>query len=700
MTMTVNPLNVEVAEPGSVFWETIQHPENVELLEGDERTRKLPADRLKTAEKKLLLLKDALNVFFTAYIEHLKTKRDKIDDKLPRLERSDPVRAEAAANAIAAIGNRINDIQRERLYPVKQQRNNPHSIRTKQEAREALSMVHRLQARIEEHYRALENERINIKLQDQMQGEINFFANQIIDRWTALGFREEWIVEGKRHLRRVQFEECHYTEDNLQFKVAVTSLTLLESTQHHLPDKVKAWDLVKPETLRELEAACECPVTSPHTDEEQGFEKGCWVIVHRVGMRDGLFNYLDLSVVLPKYNAALRPRLALPVGVKAGRKVEYCFLDTTPHIMVTGITGAGKTNLVRAWLTVLSQFYSPDEIRFYLIDLKRSGDLNQFRDVPHLIGEIVKDIGTMEKIMPQLVALMQQRMAMLSGTNSVDILEYNRKASPENQMPQIIVVVDECGSIRDLADDKNQSDTILRCLTLLAAQARAAGIHLIIGTQQPNKDAIPSRITNNITYSVAAWQRTTSGSMATTGNNRLKKLGGIRGRMLVDTGLNTLPVQTPYTSPADIDTAVKIAKDYPAPRPLHLPGDDEETNEEAIAAAIEAAEAAMPKPVTRDQIIAFALEHDGIPNAQKIYEQTGGVTPRERIKDMIKQLRDDGEVTYQDTVYAVESRGKITRIYDPAENRKTAKPPANVSHGGSDDGSETVLEAETEAAVL
>ncbi|MDP1171899.1 hypothetical protein, partial [Klebsiella pneumoniae] len=82
--------------------------------------------------------------------------------------------------------------------------------------------------------------------------------------WTSLGYRQEyWDKKGKRHLHKVKIEECFFTEDEIQFKIYVSHLIVLGSTIHHLPDQVRAWDLVKAETLRELTAACERKVTSP-----------------------------------------------------------------------------------------------------------------------------------------------------------------------------------------------------------------------------------------------------------------------------------------------------------------------------------------------------------------------------------------------------------------------------------------------------
>lgn len=649
----------EVAAPGSVFWESTRHAENIEILEGDERARQLPPARLKLAKKKVEHLQAGLNEYWRAYAKHLKQQQP------PDAARIEEIEARISKQA--------------------KRHGKPYVIKTMDQAKEAQILIHRLRARISEHYRALDHEALNRRLQDEMEQEIAFYAHQLVDRWTALGYREEYYIEGKRKLRKVHFEECHFTEDNIQFKVYVTHLTLFGSTVHHLPDRVHAWDLVKPETLRELEAACECPVTSPHADGEQNFEKGCWVVVHRVGMRDGLFNYIELNKVLSKYNQGLRPHFAVPVGIKAGRIIEYLKLSEQPHLMFNGITGSGKTNVARVFLSVWSQFFSPDEIRFFLVDLKRSGDLNHFEQVPHLLGgKIIKDIDELTDAMPRFVALMQQRMNTLSTLNATDIDHYNSKVAPANQMERIVILIDECGSIRDLALHRDTQETIWRCLALLAMQARAAGIHLMLGTQQPSKEAIPTRVTNNITYTLSGRQRTTSGAMAALGNNQLKNLPAIKGRMLIDNGYNLLQVQTPYATEGDILKAIEVAQAYPTPRPFSLPS-LEESN-----AVLDEIEVITTPGVTSAQIVDLALiYHEGVLNAQKLYERTEGVTPRAAIMEMIKSLAAAGEIENDGVVYEVRPRGKGWCLVE-----KTEKPSETPSEYGFSDGVSTVLQNE------
>lgn len=648
--MTDSGLTHEVPLPGSVFWEVVEHPRNLELLEGNENVRKLKPRELKEIQQQLQVYQHALNMYRQAKIDNYLYQIAIARQRAGQLEGND--RAEALED-IEAIKRKIEHT-RERMVKVRKPKK-PIELRSAAAAREAQSVVHRLQARLDEHRHAIENEMINKRLADEMQQEIGYYGRQMVDRWTSLGYREEMIHKGKKKIRRVKIAKAHFTEDNIQYKVLVSSLTLLGSTKPHLPDNTKGWDLVKPETLRELEAACECPVTSPHIDEEQGFERGVWVIVHRVGMRDGLFDYIELGTVLSKYNYALRRHFAVPIGVKAGRIIEYLPLTSTPHMLFSGITGSGKTNIARVCLAVWAQMHSPDEIKFVLIDLKRGGDLNAFADIPHTLGPIIRTIEELADIMPRLVAEMYRRGELFSAGNVQDIEQYNGERSPEDRLARIVVLVDEAGAIRDSAFGREHRETIWRSMSLLAMQARSAGIHLMLGSQQPSKEALPSSITNNVTYTIMGRQRTTSGAMMSMGNNKLKELPAIRGRSYVDNGFDLFLIQTPYGTPQDIERSVQIAKDYPAPRAFELPG----------LGAEEAAEIIVPKKleVTRETIIDLALsERDGVMNAEVIYVATNKITPRHRIQKMIKALADEGHFEHRGGVYDVIRYGKGWKI--------------------------------------
>lgn len=647
----------DVPQPGSIFWEEVTHPENIQLLEGDESARKLPSDKLKALKRRLQQVKRSLHRFeyrlYRTRLQRLNRKETELLDALQRTGNPAPLMVQL--EKIRSLRDELEPVPAPAegvLTRFFRKTDKTYELKTREEVRRARILKHRLEQRLQEHQIALANEALYRQLQDEMKGEIKYLSDQIVERWTSLGYREEyWDKKGKRHLRKVQIEEAYFTEDEIQFKIYVSHLTVLGSTVHHLPDQVRAWDLVKGETLRELTAACERKVTSPHVDEDYGFENGAWVVVNRLHMNNGLFEYIELNQILRKYNQSKRHKFPFPVGVKRGRVIVWLNLTEEPHLAFNGITGSGKSNVARVALATWSQFHSPAEIQFIVADLKRLGDFKKFESIPHLMMPIIKDVKGLADIMPRLVAEMYHRADVMEGI-AYNIDEYNAAVEPDERLPRIVVLIDEVGSISDLASNSAQENLIIRCMTLIAAQARAAGIHLMLGTQQPSKEAIPTRITNNITATLSGRQKTLSGAMMALGNSKAKDLPAIRGRMIYDAGFDLIEVQTPYATPEDIQAAVNVAQQYEA-YPLELPEytgqvDDLETPE---------------MPVTEDEVIQIAIEQfEGSMNYLKIYDVTGGRSSQNKIKQMIQHVAERDRIDFNGTQYEPVRYGRGYRL--------------------------------------
>lgn len=634
--------------PGTVFWQDAVSPSNQTILDSD--TNDLLTDKqVKKLTETLELYQDALERYehrvYHKKIQYLKNKLTEASDKKQEVR----------------IKRRLKMMLDSPPNPPKQpgifQKKKPIGIiKSEQAAQKIRLKIHRIQTRLEQHQTAFRNEQIYDELAKEMQLEVSYFAQQMIMRWSALQNREEYYVRGKRHVRRVRIEEAHYTPDSIQYKVKVSSRSLLGAVQHHLPDKVAAWDLVKPETLSELSVACERPVSTPHTDNTpDSFQNGCWVVVHREGLTDGLFDYIEYDKVIAKYDDSKRHKFGVPVGIKRGRMVQWFYLDEQPHIMVNGLTGSGKTNALRIMLTTWSQFHSPEEIRFYIMDLKRGGDFNNFYNdnmkIPHLAAPIIKEMDAVVELSTSLVALMYQRLNLFSETSTMDIIDFNRSVSENNRIPRIAVFIDECSAIHHVAASKADSDTIWKNFTLLATQARAAGIHLVLGTQQSFKDGIPASVRDNITFVLSGRQRTLAASMATFGTGSAKRLASIKGRVLCDDG-SDLPfqIQTPYVTKESIKQAVNIAVQFGERDLLELP-DSTEVADTPI------------NQISPQNIIRIAInEKNGKLSASPIYEILKDFASRRQVYKLVNEVAELEQVEFEGNFYDVQPEGNAHRL--------------------------------------
>lgn len=205
----------------------------------------------------------------------------------------------------------------------------------------------------------------------------------------------------------------------------------------------------------------------------------------------------------------------LPVAMgKTIANETYVFnLAKTPHLLMAGATGQGKSVGVNAIITSLLYKKHPSQLKFVLIDPKmvelslyNKIEKNFLAKLPNDESAIITDVTKVVPIMNSLCILMDERYKLLTTASVRNITEYNekfihRKLNPERghyYMPYIVVVVDEFADI--IVQEGKQIEAPI---SRLAAKARAIGIHLIVATQRPSTDVITGVIKANFPTRVA-----------------------------------------------------------------------------------------------------------------------------------------------------------------------------------------------------
>ncbi len=519
-----------------------------------------------------------------------------------------------------------------------------------------------VQQRISEHQAALADKTQADKDAVEMAQEANYFAEIIIRVWSRLKFRQEIhrVRMGRTQIikRLPRFTRIIATPDEIQFKIDVSRLGLLDGTVDNLPDGVSSSDLVSESTLREITIAAERQVTSPNNEKECDWSQGTWLRLFRLSTPDGIMKNVYYRDVMDRYPVDRHHRFPIPLGVKSGRHVNWIYLTEHPHMMFNGQTGSGKTNAMRVVLTALIENHSPDEVRFILIDLKRGGDFNRYEDTPHCIGSVVKRVEDVARIMRQLEILMQQRMDVISQVTN-DIVRYNQIVAEEHRLPRILVVFDEYTAIH--SRERQLSHDIESAGIMIATQARAAGIQLLIGNQQPYSDAVHKQIKSNITLVLGGRQRTLGASMSTFGTGEATQLQKIPGRMLCDDGTNMFQVQIPYVTEDDINQSVVNSAKWHY-RPFNLPGLDEPPNMVELPQ--------IRRAFGIEDVLRIALtEYDGALKAQPLWE--GLENPdisRSTVQRLVKQVIDMDDVEYQGRHFeTVRQPGNFYRLIERGE---------------------------------
>lgn len=169
-------------------------------------------------------------------------------------------------------------------------------------------------------------------------------------------------------------------------------------------------------------------------------------------------------------------------------EINLNLLDT-PHLLVAGSTGSGKSCILNNIITSLVRKYDANYFRTILIDIKQV-EFSQFKNINQLATPIITDTEKSIDILNKMCSIMSNRYNILSQNNVRNIEEYN--AQSQDKLCYYVIVVDE------LADLFIQAPDIELILCRLAQLGRAAGIHLILATQRPDRETITGRLKVNI----------------------------------------------------------------------------------------------------------------------------------------------------------------------------------------------------------
>lgn len=190
-------------------------------------------------------------------------------------------------------------------------------------------------------------------------------------------------------------------------------------------------------------------------------------------------------------------QLPLLLGEDARGITHIIDLAKAPHVLSGGASGKGKSNLLNVWVSGLLQHYSPIELKLLLIDVKQI-ELTRYDGLPQLIAPVITEPREAEAALAALVVHMDERYTLMRQQGAVGLQDFNNKVSLDQQLPQIVVAIDELADLM-----LSSKGAVEEPLARLAAKGRASGIHLIICTQRPQTDVLTGLIKVNIPHRVA-----------------------------------------------------------------------------------------------------------------------------------------------------------------------------------------------------
>lgn len=240
-----------------------------------------------------------------------------------------------------------------------------------------------------------------------------------------------------------------------------------------------------------------------------------------------------------------------------------CEIDKTPHLLVAGSTGSGKSVCINSMITSLLMRTKPDEVKLVLVDPKKV-ELSMYNGVPHLLTPVVTDPKKANIVLQKIVKMMEDRYDLFENSKTKNIAGYNayvdkkNETLPEdekiNRLPYIVVIIDELADLM-LVAAKEVEDSIMR----ITQMARAAGIHLIVATQRPSTDVITGVVKANIPSRISFAVSSSIDSRTILDMSGAEKLLGKGDMLFLPQGEN-VPVRVQGTFISDDE--IKAVVDY------------------------------------------------------------------------------------------------------------------------------------------
>ena len=236
-------------------------------------------------------------------------------------------------------------------------------------------------------------------------------------------------------------------------------------------------------------------------------------------------------------------------------------LASMPHLLIAGATGMGKSVCINSLLISILYKAKPDEVKFIMIDPKQV-EFTMYNGIPHLLVPVVSDPKQAAGALMWAVEEMERRFDALRPLCVRNIDAYNEKVTADpslgSPMSKIIIVIDEFADLM-----LQVKDPVEALVMRIAQKARAAGIHLVIGTQRPSVNVITGVIKANVP------SRISCKVMSNVDSKTILDMGGAeklldKGDSLYAPSGSPKPhrVQCAFVSDSEVESIMNFLKQY------------------------------------------------------------------------------------------------------------------------------------------
>lgn len=256
-------------------------------------------------------------------------------------------------------------------------------------------------------------------------------------------------------------------------------------------------------------------------------------------------------------------KLTVAMGYRINNEPLLMDIAKTPHALIAGATGSGKSVCINSILMSLLYKNHPEELRLLLIDPKMV-ELAPYNDLPHLVSPVITDVKAATQSLKWAVEEMERRYKLFAQYHVRNITAFNKKASYEQRMPKIVIVIDELADLMMMAPQE-----VEQSIARIAQKARACGIHMLVATQRPSVNVITGLIKANIPTRIAFMVSSSVDSRTILDSGGAERLLGYGDMLYLGGGMNKpIRVQGTFVSDEEIDDVVDFIKQQREPEYL------------------------------------------------------------------------------------------------------------------------------------
>ena len=245
-------------------------------------------------------------------------------------------------------------------------------------------------------------------------------------------------------------------------------------------------------------------------------------------------------------------KIPICIGKDISGNIEVIDLSKSPHLLVAGTTGSGKSVFINNLLASILYKFSPKQLRLILIDPKML-ELSVYNDIAHLLTPVVTEPKKAIIALKWVCKEMERRYSMMNEEGTRSLEGYNEKS--QEKLPFIIVFIDEMADLMMTAGKE-----VEHYVQRLAQMARACGIHLVMATQRPSVDIITGSIKANFPSRVSFQVASKYDSRTVLGEIGAEQLLGNGDMLMTKNGSSLQRYQSAFISDNEVKKLIQEIK--------------------------------------------------------------------------------------------------------------------------------------------